>query len=186
MKLANVVRGISYAACIAVAVWFYAESHKALARYAAVSEPALAAATTPAPQVPVDQQAQIERQIEQVRQAEASKAQAERIVAELQKVAIPAPKPAATPEPPHPAYSFVPQGSAQLMPLEGWVDQPNKDKPGKVHTELMLRNVRPSVKPHTPSRAPCLKMVAKPAARIERPDGHLDVPARTIPVPCGE
>jgi len=110
--------------------------------------------------------------------------QTARIQAEMAKIAIPRPEAKPAPEPPRPAYSFVPRGSAELVPLEGWVDQPNKNRSGRVHTDLMVRHVRPSAKPRTPARAPCLKMVSKPAERIVRPYGHIDVPARTIPVAC--
>ena len=111
--------------------------------------------------------------------------QAARIKAELEKVAIPGPTKPVVAFTPNPAYSIVPQGSPQLIPLEGWVDQPNKTKPGKVHTNLMLRNVKPSLKTHVEPRAPCLKPVRRPAERVERPYGWLAVPARTILVPCG-
>ncbi len=42
-------------------------------------------------------------------------------------------------EPSRSAYSIVPQGSSELVPLDGWVDQPNKDRPGRLHTNLKWR-----------------------------------------------
>jgi hypothetical protein len=141
------------------------------------------AVPTPDPQVVVA------RQLEQVRRAAAAKAAAEqsaRIQAALAEVAIPQPAPPApTPEPPKPAYSFAAPGP-DLIPLEGWVDQPNKDRPGRVHTNLMIRHVPVRVVTRTPSRPPCLVLVTRPAERIERPYGYVDVPERTIPVPCGQ
>jgi hypothetical protein len=133
----------------------------------------VAPASVPAP----DQQADAARR--------ESAAQAARIKAALDKLAYPEPV-APPPLKRHPAYSFAAPGYPELMPLEGWVDQPDKSKPGRVHTDLMVRHVKPSVRPRVASRAPCLVMVAKPAQRIERSYGWLEVPARTIPVPCGK
>ncbi len=63
----------------------------------------------------------------------------------------PSPKPVVKPKPkgPEPGHAYTPSCSSQLVPLQGWVDQPNKDKPGHVHTELMVANV--------PVAHPCLE-----------------------------
>lgn len=139
------------------------------------------AVPTPDPQVVAARQYEAMQRQEEAR---ASAAQAARIKAELDKVAAQRLVVKRASQPVHPAYSFAAPGP-ELMPLEGWVDQPNKDRPGRIHTNLMVRHVKPSAKPRTSARAPCLTMVAKPAERIERPYGWLEVPARTIPVPCG-
>lgn len=122
--------------------------------------------------------------LERAEAAKLAREQAARIKAELDKLAYPKPMPPPAAPKARPAYSFAAPGP-ELMPLEGWVDQPNKDRPGRIHTNLMIRHVTPSVRPRVAPRAPCLVMVAKPAERIERSYGWLEVPARTIPVPCG-
>jgi hypothetical protein len=109
--------------------------------------------------------------------------QAARIKSELAKLAVPTKKPALKPQP-HPAYSFAPPVSEPLLPIEGWNDQPKKDKPGRIHENLMYRLV-PQPKAKQAGRAPCLKMVRRPAQRIQLPYGWVDVHERTIPVPCG-
>jgi hypothetical protein len=105
---------------------------------------------------------------------------------------------AAAPEPtppvvePEPAPAVVqdsatyitPRGSAALMPLEGWVDQPNKDRPGRVHTNLMIRRATLTPRAHVPARAPCLRPERFPAEVRKLPYGKISLPARTILVPC--
>lgn len=89
-------------------------------------------------------------------------------------------------EPSQPALSYVPQGSLELVPLEGWIDQPDKSRTGRLHTNLMVRWSATTAKPRVAARAPCLKKMNWPAERIERPYGWIEVPARTILVACSE
>lgn len=189
MKAQNILRAVAYTVTIAVAVLFYVQSQKAVALLNAPQtasvQPAVPApppTVAPAPPTNTDLQAAATRQYEAM-EKELAKQAALNKAALAAKSAAPAANPAPKPTP-HPAYSFAAPGP-QLMPLEGWVDQPNKDRPGRVHTNLMVRHVKPSAKPRSPGRAPCLVMTAKPAERIEREYGWLEVPARTIPMPCG-
>lgn len=102
-------------------------------------------------------------------------------IARETSVSIPAPTPVA----PAPATFIVPPGSDSLVPLEGWVDQPNRDRPGRVHTNLMIRRVSRTLKPEAPPRAPCLEEEQRPAERLKLSYGWVSLPARTILVPCG-
>lgn len=83
------------------------------------------------------------------------------------------------------ATYITPRDSDSLMPLEGWVDQPNKDRPGRVHTNLMVRftSAAPAYEPSL--QRPCLKPERFPAEIRELPYGWISLPARTILVPCG-
>jgi len=144
--------------------------------------------TTPVPVPTPDAAAIAAAQVQAQAEAAAAKAareQTARIQAEMAKLAIPAAKPEPKPEPPHPAYSFAAPGPT-LIPLEGWVDQPNKDRSGRIHTNLMVRQLKLSAKPKVAARKPCLEMVRRPAQRFTAPGGYIDAPARTIPAACRE
>jgi hypothetical protein len=180
-SLASLVTGLILAAFI---VPWSLKSIERSAKLLTQQQEQIAAAEAPAPVATPDPQAVMARQYEAMQQRSSAE-QAARIKAELEKVAIPGPKKPTVAPTPNPAYSIVPQGSPQLIPLEGWVDRPDKKLPGRVRTELMVRNVKPSARPHVAPRAPCLKSVKRPAERIERPYGWLAVPARTILVACG-
>lgn len=110
--------------------------------------------------------------------------QAERIQKALVPVTImPTPAPVPTPEPQH---YYVPRATKDLMPLEGWNDQPNKNRPGRVHTELMVRWGVPFAA-HAASRPPCLRSVRKPIERLSLPHGggYVDVlTSRIVQIPC--
>ncbi|HUO75867.1 MAG TPA: hypothetical protein VMU12_03070 [Candidatus Paceibacterota bacterium] len=56
------------------------------------------------------------------------------------------PEPAEAPKPhktitvamPEPGHAYAPSCVTPLMPLQGWNDQPNKNRPGTVHTNLRV------------------------------------------------
>jgi len=69
------------------------------------------------------------------------------------------PTPAKAPKPrtavvvavPEPGHAYAPSCVTPLMPLQGWNDQPNKDQPGVVHTNLRVA-AKSDVRAH-----PCLE-----------------------------
>ena len=69
------------------------------------------------------------------------------------------PKPVKEPEPPkvtvvampEPGHAYAPSCVTPLMPLQGWNDQPNKNRPGTIHTNLRVA-AKTDVRAH-----PCLE-----------------------------
>ena len=93
--------------------------------------------------------------------------------------------PAAAAEKPVPSAQFiVPKDSPELVPLNGWIDQPDKSKSGRLHTNLMVTRSTKAARPKKPVPVPCTKKVKKPAEHISLPWGWVDIPARTVSVPC--
>lgn len=96
---------------------------------------------------------------------------------------VSAPVPAA----PVPQY-VVPADTRGLSPMNGWIDQPDRTKPGRMHTNLRVQRSSGAKK-----RAPasyggdCWRTVTRPPERLTIPGGTVDVLVpRSVRVSCSQ
>lgn len=105
--------------------------------------------------------------------------------AEPAKVEPPAPTPVVAEAPPAPQY-VVPADAPDLSPMNGWIDQPDRTKPGRMHTNLRVQwaNGKTVRKPASYG-GDCWRTVTRPPERLTISGGTVDILApRRITIPC--
>ncbi|MCC6934653.1 MAG: hypothetical protein IT406_03150 [Candidatus Yanofskybacteria bacterium] len=95
------------------------------------------------------------------------------------------PQIAEVPPPPTPQF-VVPADARELSPMNGWVDQPDKSKPGRLHMNIRAQwaNGKSTRRPASYG-GDCWKTTTRPPERLTIPGGTVDIlTPRRITTPC--